>query len=615
MPLRSGTLTRVFDYGARAWRLSRPFHQTNDGEKENTGSNGSTSMKELLEQAMQITYPDTKNTFLPLGHLEKICNRQAVEDELKSCLKSQRRARFKQRVQLGLRGEVFSMLKKNPPSMTLKQLVSYVFGDSGDSTNATNTSRKIFAILVLTGQLSRIESFLKEDLRDRHLPLYLVSPGSNASNIGLARRGSHEIDETLPTSCFDSWNKTEKRKFYEEQWRLLSPYFASDDDGSAVLYELAEQTILPFVMGSEKQESPPVMGGFGQGKDTQRNTFAIKELYDNEEAIFKKEFQNLRKLNMKTHLLSVYAAYRLGGTCHSFIFPWAEGGSLKDLLRTEPRSLKKCTPEHPLLILWLAKQLAGITGKEGLGFLHDASSRQTNTLTVLEGARNYGIHGDIKPANILHFFPGISDEDGRLGTLKIADFGITAFHNTITRSNQDLSGPISNTYKAPEYDMRGLKYLSRAYDIWSLGCVMLQLLTWFIEGREAVVKFTQEREEEEENITTFTEDKFYNHQEEVHATPELKNSVRRQIEKLQNIVRPDNYLHDCLSLIQKHMLVIDNYKRWNCHDLHQSLNGFYERCRKEPAYRSVKLSTFETNVESPAIQTQSPIVTVTQHSQ
>jgi serine/threonine protein kinase len=248
--------------------------------------------------------------------------------------------------------------------------------------------------------------------------------------------------------------------------------------------------------------------------------FAIKELIDDDDIPFANEFRNLKRVKTKLHLLPVYAAYRRVAR-YCFMFPWADGGSLLDLWKTEPRILKSNVPLDPkngidtdrgrMVITWVARQLKGLIGEYGLGFLHDTKFLEPPepTLAVPESEKRYGIHGDIKPGNILYFEQGQDNDNSGLGLFKISDFGLTGFHSALTRSRQPPTGPHSPTYRAPEYGIMEA-YLSRKYDIWGLGCVLIQFLTWFISGPEALKDFDQARVDElDETGTKFKEDKFF----------------------------------------------------------------------------------------------------------
>ena len=120
----------------------------------------------------------------------------------------------------------------------------------------------------------------------------------------------------------------------------------------------------------------------------------------------------------------------------------------------------------------------------------------------------HGRHGDLKPENIL-WFKDYQDNDssGSMGVLKISDFGLTRFHGTMSVSNSNVENVgFTGTYRAPEYDI--YKKVSQSYDIWTLGCVILEFATWYLLGWEAVDRFSQSRSTE--HVAEVKEDVFFN---------------------------------------------------------------------------------------------------------
>lgn len=109
--------------------------------------------------------------------------------------------------------------------------------------------------------------------------------------------------------------------------------------------------------------------------------------------------------------------------------------------------------------------------------------------------KQYGRHGDINPGNILWF----GDHDGGVetlsGTLKIADFGQAEFNSLKSRTApRDVANTL--TYRPPECDrlVRNEQPLIRQrYDIWCLGCVFLEFVTWLLGGEDLQLEFTASR--------------------------------------------------------------------------------------------------------------------------
>ena len=202
----------------------------------------------------------------------------------------------------------------------------------------------------------------------------------------------------------------------------------------------------------------------------------------------------LRRLSIGAHahphLINLLGTYTHRNK-HHLIFPWAEA----DLAGY----WKKETPQPSLTgdrALWIAEQCHGLA--EGLNRIHrydtssgtsllghepDTQSEQARRVPADPGSRRrlFGRHGDLKPENIL-WFPD-SQSTGGHGILKITDFGIARFssENVMSARVRGLA-PNSPTYRSPECDLINGE-LSTACDIWALGCVFLEFITWFFGGQ------------------------------------------------------------------------------------------------------------------------------------
>lgn len=151
------------------------------------------------------------------------------------------------------------------------------------------------------------------------------------------------------------------------------------------------------------------------------------------------------------------------------MFPWASGGNLNDYW-----SRKDHTDVASGELHWLLAQFSGLSS--ALEELHNQKERE---------ARNC-IHGDLKPENILVF------EEDNARTLQIADMGLAAFHTGVTDLRDPSNMPLGTSrYVPPEMtdqeDLR--KSRSRRYDLWSMGCVVLELVIWLVSGYDALETF------------------------------------------------------------------------------------------------------------------------------
>ncbi|KAK8092472.1 uncharacterized protein PG998_014957 [Apiospora kogelbergensis] len=117
-------------------------------------------------------------------------------------------------------------------------------------------------------------------------------------------------------------------------------------------------------------------------------------------------------------------------------------------------------------------------------FLEETSPHQSRTVAKLPAF----FHGDLKPENILLFNRGKSQ-----AILQIADLGLAAFHEEAHTNMRKPSGVGTGTsrYKPPEMGTHRetMQSRGRAYDIWSIGCILLEYLVWSTSGYDALRTF------------------------------------------------------------------------------------------------------------------------------
>lgn len=155
IPTKPGTESYVVDYGFLARAQLQRDPTASFIAPTVSGPTDRDSLKYSLKNSMVNAVKDDKQTFLPLGQLDAICNRNAVQDELLRAFK--------------------------PNWVDITKYVNYVCGDPSDPRREEHVSRKIFAILVLIGQLHMITAFLEEGIKDKHLPFrkWTTGDGSN----------------------------------------------------------------------------------------------------------------------------------------------------------------------------------------------------------------------------------------------------------------------------------------------------------------------------------------------------------------------------------------------------------------------------------------------------
>lgn len=233
------------------------------------------------------------------------------------------------------------------------------------------------------------------------------------------------------------------------------------------------------------------------GQEEGRDAAAID--FEDLKAEFKAEIEILNRFSgyKHRHLISLLASYRRGDEC-CLVFHWANG-NLRELW-------EKNDPGPPLAqglrtLRWIMGQWHGMV--DGLCKIHVYPTSETRTGESSDSSdsdaagRIYGRHGDLKPENIL-VFPGRPEGDRREDftdvDLVISDFGLTRFHSDRTRTYFPWSSPAATpTYRPPECDLTGCK-MSRSFDIWSLGCIMLEFITWYLGGWDLIKVFVESRQ-------------------------------------------------------------------------------------------------------------------------
>ena len=215
--------------------------------------------------------------------------------------------------------------------------------------------------------------------------------------------------------------------------------------------------------------------------------FAIKELIRHKHHDVPYENKILcglyKEKHRHDHLISLVATY-FHNEIHYLIFPWAETDLSGYWQHINPKPLR-----DDEMAKWLVQQCCGLAC--GLHKLHHwettIESNLVNDTTKVKDESDIillsGRHGDIKPKNVLWF------ADGRYGILKIADFGATRFYHSTPPNSSPV--PTTPDYRAPEYNTE--MTMNNSWDIWALGCLYLEFITWFSHGWRGVHEFAQKR--------------------------------------------------------------------------------------------------------------------------
>jgi serine/threonine protein kinase len=224
-------------------------------------------------------------------------------------------------------------------------------------------------------------------------------------------------------------------------------------------------------------------------RQDKKQVFAIKEFreFSTIENDFRREQTMLQELRRYPHYhIVVHLASWIQDGKYYLVFPYADCNLRQYMSRLPEPTLTKS------FVLWILRQFRGLTDAiRNVHNLNESGQQSGRTLTAPKvSGQQQGYHHDIKPENIL-FFEGKGADDARL---KIADFGLGKVHSLRSGSSRDSRDnriPVSRhtrptnafpTYEAPDGYLNG--YISRPADMWSLGCVFLELLVWIFVPTE-----------------------------------------------------------------------------------------------------------------------------------
>ncbi|KAH8725099.1 kinase-like domain-containing protein [Phaeosphaeriaceae sp. PMI808] len=430
---------------------------------------------------------------------------------------------------------------------------SFSFRKSSLPKDVAQYARKIFAILLFIGEPEAIKVLWKQGLRDEHLPL---TAGSTRDKL-----------TTEDGRVFGAWNTAAKAsEFLEKQWLVQAPVF--DTRGNH--HQLNNKCSMPFV------EADEVGGGAfsyvhkcevhqahqkGLKVEDGKIYVAVKRFkIRGDPRAFEQEKDNLKKLENLNHLHMI----RHHATCeldnlYYVIFPWADGGNLAEYWKLEDQK-----PRSSGLAFWMLQQLLGLAG--ALDALHGKGCR----------------HGDLKPDNILHFNSKIKP------ILVIGDVGVSRFHkqDTFLRDAQTTTNATTPSYQAPEVYGDPMSPRSRKYDMWSLGCIFLEFVVWFLWDNNAILAFQE---------TRAASDKYsYFYKQNTDGSIDVHPMVTDAISTILKDPRmqTDTVLHHLLVSIRDDLLQVNVEQRSKADDFVAKMKSLTQRAKERELsiYASSKVS-------------------------
>ncbi|KAI1743122.1 kinase-like domain-containing protein [Xylaria scruposa] len=460
------------------------------------------------------------------------------------------------------RCELEDVLSYNVIRHVLRQTLGCALEESNQTARQILGNRQdvsyvqILTILLLISKVKYIQYFLRENICDRELPLVDYKK--------LHKRLSG------PGFC----KMVHIFAFCQRQWEVVVPVF-NFSERTTLIKKFQPQIRLPFEYCKDTSQ-----GGQGRilqvkihqghliGYSSDNLCFAVKrfERTHTGRRMWEDELTVLKRFSGPTtghkHLIKLLLAYEQEHEGYFLVFPLAEGDMANHWRRHRFHSP---SPEDAR---WVFEQCSGIAG--ALATLHGHNFKSGHDL---------GRHGDIKPENILWFKRYPADR----GYLVVADFTLSRFHSAKT-VNVTLPGKrgFTPTYRPPEVDLKSRLLSAQSYDIWSLGCVYLEFLTWYLLGYDATrgqgcQSFVNERIVGDNQ----QQDKFFNIVNDNGVVPrsaEVKESVKKWIFLLHGASRCSEAIHDFLDLIEKYMIVINPEKRGTMDQVERELGEIVKRC-------------------------------------
>ncbi|CZR67835.1 uncharacterized protein PAC_17734 [Phialocephala subalpina] len=423
-----------------------------------------------------------------------------------------------------------------------------------------NGGRKILAILIHIRATGCLRAFLSRSDNnnsiDSRLPLNIRT-----------------IKEFLP-------DPLKAERFDTHQWKFLAAVLREDD----FLREYNTNMIFPYLKDNKASTQGASSDLYELQIDTRhwepldsslkRSLYAKlvrKELKDDSKA--RSEEQMYRWLNSAANesTIKLYHSYSVNGTLN-LLFPQYEMDLYKFLDREKPRSLFSSNQAYYTAIHKLAIALQEFHNFSHKGF----------------GVERIGCHYDLKPNNIL-----VDCEQ-----FILADFGDAAFRNPIEGSKQ-LSPNPGGQYIAPEREDIENEFKkgesSRPSDVWSFGCILLEIAVYMRFGVQALRDFRKAR----------THKFIYGTCQRFYSSGRLLDKVEEELGRLDSRSEVDAMNSSSLLVeLLRRILVIDPKDRPEMRDVVKSLEEILEKSKLEEAIPHTPIMAQTPVPKPPVIDTQ-----------
>ncbi|KAI0880777.1 protein kinase [Annulohypoxylon maeteangense] len=467
---------------------------------------------------------------------------------------------------------------------------------------------KLLAVLIGINKTRELLKYVEDGVDDRCLPMSLDASQKPFCQLHQTHHKTlHAYLRDEFRDHFSSWSYSLSAPYMSYAPNLHSHYVLNPWDVFPMKGKKMHKKSITMKNGNPMEPLPPDVnldGGFSEvyrvvieashhnfgqlGIRHPDGIFALKKLNTNSEEEFNMELASLLfsmdKASGKPaskHLIQLLATFEVSDPnsedkCPTYylLFDWAEGNLPQFWERMEEvyvRNRSHCK--------WMSLQFHEIC--LALQSVHNERERTLKFINESDSLDLYGRHGDIKPDNFLWFRPEQSSD-----LLALSDFGLGRLHTQVSRSNQNpQSLARTATYIAPEFDLEN-GMISRASDIYSLGCVFLEYVTWFLLGYDSVIKDFPDQRMDKDIFAGWKSDKFFMIEVDENGaqTPIMKPQVRDWISKLQKHDDCSWYLHQLLEIIGDKMLEPERAKRIDIASLADEMNKLRRACEGDESF-------------------------------
>ncbi|KAF3088832.1 hypothetical protein TWF569_008907 [Orbilia oligospora] len=466
----------------------------------------------------------------------------------------------------------------------------------------------LLAILVCMGQAYLIRYLNPERFSDNNL--------DNITNEMVMRRG--HLEELLP--------QTLSVEHFLDRFQMLRRRFdlkTFDQFVKGRRLEFDEEDILPFSVDEEHSSSTygivhkfeiyPCYNNITRN-GMKVTKFARKILRaEIAETDFRYERDNLAFVNSlnNPNIIEMFCWYTRKKPGYkkefTYVFPFMEA-SLHDVLSGKPNTPADLK-NHQTTSLYSSpmwQQMVDVTS--GLVAIHNPDPNLLKKQGLQPAPGGWlGYHFDFKPSNIL------VDSDGKF---LITDFGLSVFKrrgtdDTATSTRGEESEMLYDPLGTPAYQPPGVQpapgilpigdvpydipRMRRTYDVWSLACVMTEVVTYILgyDGEKGAAAVTRFKEMRMADSTRDSSSAWHCRSSAANNEPRLKPSVEDWFKYMKILAgTEDPYLSTILDLLEE---MFGIYSRSNSKDAEQRLRAANQREkeRQELIFRGSTIPTEE----------------------